>query len=227
MDKKTKLFFFIFFLALATSIGATYYRIVVARDYVILAQADCDPTTENCFVYECDPEAEECSGIPEEDIWYYEKVSRKAANIPLCNPDEEDCEALVCPEGEEECEVAFCDEATKTDDETCSDPEIYNAENPVEDVSADEEEEAYCEEGDEECLGAESEDVSAEETEEAACEEGDETCGADEGDNPDLSAEETEVTGNDTGLGGVEEKESPTAVDTENSSAQKGGFPLE
>lgn len=237
MDKKSKIFFLVFFLFLAGSVFATYYRVVIARDYVIMGQTDCDPTTENCFIYECDPEAGECTGIPEEDTWYYKKVSRKAANIPLCDPNDENCEALVCGEGEEECEEILCSEETMAEGDICSDPETYNAENPVEEeckepsgaeAGGDEEclteEESECEEGDEECLAGESEDASVEE---AACEEGDEACEADEMDNPNLSTKEAGGIGSDMESGESEEKENPAAVDTGDDSVQRGGFPLE
>jgi hypothetical protein len=38
MDKKSKIFLGVFFLLIFASIGATYYRIMVKRDYVIEAQ---------------------------------------------------------------------------------------------------------------------------------------------------------------------------------------------
>ena len=66
MDKKNKIFFIVVFLLLFGSVGATYLRIVVFKNYIVEAQADCDPETEKCFVWECDPasavEGEACSG---------------------------------------------------------------------------------------------------------------------------------------------------------------------
>src|SRR5665647_1731385 len=108
MDKKSKIFFLVFFLLIAGSIAVTYYRIVIKRDYIISAQADCDPTMEKCFVWECDPistvEGEACIGDSESDIWYYKIIKRRAANIPLCDPNDENCTALTCSVGEKECE---------------------------------------------------------------------------------------------------------------------------
>lgn len=170
MDKKTKIFFLVFFLALALSVLATYYRIVIARDYMIAGQADCDPAVENCFIYECDPEVEECTGDPEEDVWYYKKVNRKAANIPLCDPSDESCEALVCSEDEEECEEILCSEETVEEGDVCSDPETYISEHP--EALEGDEDVVECEEGNEECIEMESEN--------AICEEDAENCAVDE-----------------------------------------------
>lgn len=168
MDKKSKIFLAVFFLLILGSVGATYWRIFVKHDYIISAQTDCDPTIDKCFIWECDPastaEGEACTGDPEADTWYYQIVNRKAANIPLCDPNDENCQALVCDEGEKDCEVVFCDDTNKIEQKVeCNDPVQYNIDNP-----AEEEEESACAEDDEECLAAE----------EAAteCEEGDEEC---------------------------------------------------
>lgn len=154
MDKKSKVLLWVMGILIAVSVGATYWRIMIKKDYVIEAQADCDPTLENCFVYHCDAEAgEECTGDEEQDTSYFKKVQRVAANIPLCDPADENCKPWDCIEGEKDCSATFCDQTLKTEDEECSDPETYNAEHPLE----AEDEEAICEEGDDECAAAESE----------------------------------------------------------------------
>ena len=139
------LFWIVFGLLLFGSVAFTYYRIMVKRDYFITAQADCDPTSEKCFVYVCDPASEECTGNPEEDTSYYKIMKRKAFNIPLCDPNDENCEALICPEGEKDCSYQLCEEGN-ADGIECNDPEQYNIDHPAD------EEESACEEGDEECL---------------------------------------------------------------------------
>ena len=131
MDKKSKIFFLVFFLLIVGSIGVTYYRYVVVRDYMIQAEAPCDPYTEQCFVYTCDPVAEECSGDPAEDTSYYKMITRNAKNIPLCDPNDEDCDALTCPEGEADCILTLCDSTTAAEGEVCNDPALYTQENPV------------------------------------------------------------------------------------------------
>lgn len=104
------------------------------------AEADCDPYTEQCFIYVCDPEAgEECTGDPVEDTSYYKLIQRNAKNIPLCDPNDETCDALTCPEGELECSFTLCDPVTAEDGTECNDPDVYTLENPVVEEEAEEE----------------------------------------------------------------------------------------
>lgn len=155
MDKKNKIFFIVLFLLIFGSIGATYLRIVVFKNYIVEAQVDCDPETEKCFVWECDPastvEGEACTGDAENDTWYYQLVKRKAYNVPLCNPDEDEnlpageaeCVPMECDATtEKDCEIIFCDDENKIEQEVeCSDPAQYLLDNPAEeeDVSSEEE----------------------------------------------------------------------------------------
>lgn len=132
MDTKSKIFFVAFFLLIVGSVGVTYYRYFILRDYMITAQAPCDPYTEACFVSVCDPEAEECTGDPEEDTSYYQEISRNAKNIPLCDPADEGCEALICPTGEADCMVTFCDADTVSEGVVCNDPATYTSLYPEE-----------------------------------------------------------------------------------------------
>ncbi len=154
MDKKSKILIAVFVLIILGSVAATYWRIMVKRDYIISAQADCDPTVDKCFIWQCDPasdvEGEKCTGDPESDTWYYQIVQRKAFNIPSCDPNgEEECTALVCPEGEADCSVTFCDETNVSEGEECNDPVQYNEENP-EVIDCDPEVGGDCETVDEE-----------------------------------------------------------------------------
>lgn len=131
MDKKSKIFLALFFLAIFISVGVTYYKIIIKRDYIVEAQTDCDPETEKCFVWECDPnsniDGEKCVGDPEKDIWYYKIISKNAGWIPLCDPNkDENCQALVCADGESDCGYTLCDEETKKEQGVeCGDPEEY------------------------------------------------------------------------------------------------------
>ncbi|TAK96862.1 hypothetical protein EPO05_00740 [Patescibacteria group bacterium] len=157
MDAKSKILLLVFVILIIGSVGFTYWRIMVQRDYAISAQTDCDPYVDKCFIWECDPnstvEGEACTGDPEADIWYYQVVNRKAANIPSCDPNkDEECQALVCPEGEVGCETIFCDETTKEDQGVeCSDPVQYAEENPIEEEECDPESEEECPAVAEEC----------------------------------------------------------------------------
>lgn len=140
MDNKSKIFFAVFFLLDVGSIAATYHRVFVLRDYMIEAEAPCDPYTESCFVYICDPIEEECTGDPEEDTSYYKQISRNAKNIPLCDIEDESCDALICPPDEEGCSVILCDIATVTEGEICNNPVTYTLLHPIEDEVLDEDE---------------------------------------------------------------------------------------
>lgn len=164
MDRKSKIFFIVLGLLIAVSVGVTYWRIMVKKDYIVEGQADCDPTVDKCFVWKCDPksdvEGEKCTGDPESDIWYFQVARRNAAKIPLCDPDkDENCAPWTCGENEKDCSVAFCteDQLEAQYAAECSDPVQYNIDNPPEAETA-------CEEGDEACASAEG---SAEEAEPA------------------------------------------------------------
>jgi len=151
LDRKSKIFFLIFAILILVSVGVTYYRYMVKRDYIIQAQIDCDPTTENCFIWKCDPnsmvEGEECTGVPDKDIWYYKVLHRNAKNIPNCDPKDESCTAYVCGDGEKDCADVLCAPANVLKGEECNDPVKYNAENPPEEDDFSNE----CAPDDEEC----------------------------------------------------------------------------
>jgi hypothetical protein len=157
MDKKSKILIIAFLVLILISIGVTYWRIMVKRNYVISSQIDCDPAAEKCFIWKCDPqsdvEGEACTGDPEADIWYYKIAKRNAAKIPQCDPEtDETCDPWTCAEGERDCEQILCDEVTVEEQGVeCNDPEEYNLNNPPkeENLSA---KEAVCEEGDENCV---------------------------------------------------------------------------
>lgn len=161
VDQKYKILFVVIGILVAGSVAATFWRYIVKRDYVIQSQIDCDPETEECFVWECDPqsteEGEACTGVPDNDIWYYKIFSRNAKNIPDCDPSDENCLAYICEEGEKDCSEELCTPENVPEGEECNNPEQYLLENYQEE----------CEEGDEECLTEE---------EVIECEEGDEEC---------------------------------------------------
>ena len=149
MDKKSKILIIAILILIAGAVGVTYWRIMVKKDYIISAQTDCDPISENCFVWNCDPAVDGegvCTGNPEEDTWYYKIIKRKAANIPLCDPNDENCEALVCPEGEKDCEEIFCTKDSKSEEDICTTPEQYIIDHPeaLEEEACDPETDENC-----------------------------------------------------------------------------------
>lgn len=168
MDKKSKLFLALFFLLIIAMVGVTYYKIIILRDYQIAAQAECDPTLEKCFIYECSPEDdEECSDNPAERLSYYKIIHKQAYNFPECRAGEE-CEEPKCEPGEEKCEEILCREAELKDDEACSDPASFSVEAEAEEEEAENEEteneNAACAPEDEAC-GIEDAAAPSEESE--------------------------------------------------------------
>jgi hypothetical protein len=125
MDKKSKIFFAIFFSVAFIIIAMSFFKFFVLKDYYIKSEADCDPETEKCFIYECDPTVDtECSENPDERISYYKLIEKKAYALPLCDSSSSDCPSITCQAGED-CKEFLCDEATKTQDEQCNNPEEY------------------------------------------------------------------------------------------------------
>lgn len=119
-----RIFYTILILLILGSVGATFYRIVVQKDYQIVAEVSCDPATESCFHYEgvvCDdPTDTECVA---EDAYDYKMISKKAATIYACEQTEEkiDCtDELSCLEGEADCEYTNCDPAELGEGEACA-----------------------------------------------------------------------------------------------------------
>ncbi len=125
MDKKSKIFFAIFFSVAFIVIVISFFKFFILKDYYIKSEVDCDPETEKCFIYECDPaEDSECSENLDERISYYKLIEKKANTLPLCDSNDIDCPAITCQAGED-CQEFLCDESTKTEDEQCNNLEEY------------------------------------------------------------------------------------------------------
>lgn len=131
-DKKTKIFWIIVAVVFCGSIGFSYWRFVVARDFLIFVHEDCDPYQEACFVERCDPDAivenDEnwvCTGVEDEDASYYKIRQRKAANIATCDNTDDACDPFACKEDEEKCGIVYCLPYTATDEDECTDPDQF------------------------------------------------------------------------------------------------------
>ncbi|MCA9360862.1 hypothetical protein KC730_03160 [Candidatus Kaiserbacteria bacterium] len=131
MLNTAKLLFWFLLLFVLFSASATYYRYYVQQDFLVLAEMDCDPETESCFTWICDPEVdgeEYCTGDLAEDTWYYKDIYRNAKYIPNCDPYDEGCPALECIEEEEYCEIVLCTNEIVEEEELdyeCTDPETF------------------------------------------------------------------------------------------------------
>ncbi len=116
MTRGSKVFFLVLALLIIGSVGFTFWRIFIAKDYQIIAEVSCDTMTESCFFYE-----------DEEEAYTYKMISKKAANIYACEQTEEriDCtEELSCLESEEDCEYMVCDPAELEEGEVCVGPGV-------------------------------------------------------------------------------------------------------
>lgn len=106
-----KIFYTVLILLIIGSVGFTFWRIVIQKNYQIVAEVSCDPTTESCLHYDgvvCDDPADtEC--VPEE-AYDYKLISKNAASIYACEQTEEKVgcsEELSCLEGEADCSYSL------------------------------------------------------------------------------------------------------------------------
>lgn len=111
MNKGNKILLILVILFVIYAIVAAYYRFFVSRDYQIMAEISCDPETESCFSYEDE----------ETELYYYKLINKSAANVPVCNPNVDECEELFCEDEEEGCEIIYCDIENLEEDEVCDD----------------------------------------------------------------------------------------------------------
>jgi hypothetical protein len=116
MDRKSKILLTVFLLLLIGTISVTVYMYGVKKDYLVSAQASCDPSTESCFYLPCAEGDDTCDPA---NVEYYKKVEKKASNLELCDPAVEGCNPLVCTDGEKGCTVTYCSADTLDEGEKC------------------------------------------------------------------------------------------------------------
>jgi hypothetical protein len=110
------IFQYILIVLVVILIAVSYYRFMVAHDYMVAYEGSCDPQTSKCFVG-CDDDA--CTSKH-----YFAKIQKYAPNLyAQCGADITDCEeANRClPHGDQRCSVTFCDSAI--DGSTCETPD--------------------------------------------------------------------------------------------------------
>lgn len=101
--------FFSFLLIIMIFTLLSLQRYFFNENYLIFMETTCDPLSEKCFISRCDPAAEKCSGGETQDINYFKKVQRLANRIPLCNSEDNSCEATLCSLNETDCVQTFCE----------------------------------------------------------------------------------------------------------------------
>ena len=117
MDKKTKILFTVFALLLIASIGVTFYKYMIKKDYLIFAHVECNPQEESCFYIPCEEGDSECDPTA---IEYYKKITKKAFNVQICNTEDENCNPLFCSAGEKDCKITSCTPDNVEEGEACS-----------------------------------------------------------------------------------------------------------
>jgi len=124
-SKKTLIFNILFLLTILFFVSVTFYKIVIVKNYQMISQVSCNPQTESCFLYKCNPDVDgEC---PQENI-YYKYISKNASTIDTCEKTEQKdgCkEELSCVTGESSCYYEYCDQSMLEEGEKCSDLKNY------------------------------------------------------------------------------------------------------
>jgi hypothetical protein len=121
-EKSNNIFFIIFFILILVTIGFTFYKIVILKNYQIVKQVSCNPIIEKCFITECDPSTDDtCSASS--TISYYKKISKQASSIYACENtiEQNGCkDELSCISGEKNCSYTFCNKDSLEDGEKCA-----------------------------------------------------------------------------------------------------------
>ena len=125
---RSRWFFGIFFALIFLSVSATFYRVFIARDYLVTVETICSPEAQSCFARDvCDTEDQVCSeGDTPTETSYYKIVERKAFAFPeTCASGSADsplCADMSCRPGEAECTETFCADETVPEGERCMGP---------------------------------------------------------------------------------------------------------
>ena len=84
--------------------ASSYYKFLIAKDYIIETKIPCDPTQGICYVGACDVVQNDCSD-PNNKSKYYTIAFRNAKNIDCT--DDSACD-FQCKAGESECGEKTC-----------------------------------------------------------------------------------------------------------------------
>ena len=135
MNSRSSAFFLICLALFVLSAGVSYHRFMIAGDYTVEYEGECDPATETCFIG-C--EDEECS-----EVYYYTIVEKHASDVHgQCGPDITECEeASMCLPNDTACSITYCSPEELGEGEACEDLDESNVpDESSEDESADGEE---------------------------------------------------------------------------------------
>jgi hypothetical protein len=114
VKKNSKWLLFVFIALLVSAVAWKYSVYFLERDFLITDHVPCDPSTESCFVQDCDLMGAECDTEP------YKRIEKSAAYISLCpNYLLDQCPALTCEVNEPDCTLTLCSEETLEEGEVC------------------------------------------------------------------------------------------------------------
>lgn len=96
------------------AIGFSFFRFMVAGNYMVSYEGECDPATHSCFTG-CEDEG--CT-----TVYYYSQVEKSASDVlAQCGPDITDCvEASVCLPSGMDCSVTYCSAESVSEGEACT-----------------------------------------------------------------------------------------------------------
>jgi len=104
MKFRDNILFYVLVPLIVACVGYSYFRFVVAQDYVVEYEGVCDPVVHDCF-----------KGCPDDactEPYYYDTVQKHAVDLFIqCGKDITNCSvANVClPQGDQTCSITYCD----------------------------------------------------------------------------------------------------------------------
>lgn len=103
MKIKSTILYTLFFALLVLTAGASFFRFVIKKDYLVSFETECDPLTQNCFIG-CD---DDCNNE------YYFSITEGGAYelYKNCGKDVSSCEyAQTCNhDTNANCSTSYCD----------------------------------------------------------------------------------------------------------------------
>ena len=106
--KKSRPFKIVVVLVFLAVLGFSYYNFFIKNDFLVTKQVECDPTTEACFVSDCEANDSECD--TETTYKKIEAPSKYAGS---------DYEKFTCEAGDPNCKVITCSPETVEAGEKC------------------------------------------------------------------------------------------------------------
>lgn len=84
MDRKSKIFIFVFIICILSAITISWYKFFILKDYIIKTEVPCNPNIESCLSKVCDPAQD--NSCPEDvtsRVDYYKIIEEKAYDVSI------------------------------------------------------------------------------------------------------------------------------------------------